>query len=648
MSGVLTTCGGCGCGCGLYLYEKKERIKGVAPVINHPASGGNLCIKGWNIHQSIESTERLKKPLIKVNNVFKEVTWEEAIDFTVKGFKKILKKEGGEGIGVIGSQKITNEENYTLMKFARTVLGTNNIDQCGNFYCFSLQSEPFNLFNDSIYNSIDELEKDDIVFLIGANLTEENPQIGARILRAIRRGVKLFLINRRSVQFGLFADVCLKNIPGSELAIINGLLKSILENKEDSDEHELYNSLELYNQEFVEEISGINFEELNKISDSLEKPAKKLILFSSGLITHELLGDLVNSIIHIAKLTNSKVYSLGGQNNFRGAIEMGVKPDNLTDYQLIDDNKVKDKFKNVWKKDIPSKPGLNVFEILEEALRYSVKGMYIVGEDLVVSVPDANRTKNALSNLDFLVVQDLFMSKTAKFADVILPAAGFAEKDGTFTNLEGRVQKVRKVIKPKFESKSDLEIFNLLEAGFGSKPSAKSPKDVMKEISSLSPRYKNVNYNKLDKEFGLMVNYPINGAASKTFPIEKKYMRTPESPDIEFPFHLITENTTFCHNSGNLSKHSNILKREFPKGAVELNPKDARELKIRLGQIVKIISRRGELELPVKLNPEILQGTVFIPLKYLSGNANVLTGIKVDLKLKLSGWKSCTVRLEKI
>jgi len=376
---VLSTCGGCGCGCGVYLYEDKGNIRGVAPVRNHPASKGNLCVKGWNIHQSIESTERLKKPLIKENGSFREVAWEGAVDFVVKRFKDILSKEGGKGIGVVGSQKITNEENYSLMKFARTVLGTNNVDNCGSYYYYPLENKPFRLFNrDSIYDSIDELQKDDVVFLVGANPVEENPQIGTRILQAAKRGAKLFIMNQRKTKFKLLADSYLLNVPGSELAVINGILRLILENRENTEASELYNSLELYSQEFVEEISGVNFEELNKIVDGLENSAKNLIFFSSGLISNEFFADSANSILHISRLVDSRVYSLGGQNNGRGAAEMGVKPNVLTDYQSVDDKEVKKKFKKVWKKDIPSEAGYNVFEMLEESLKYNLKGMYIV------------------------------------------------------------------------------------------------------------------------------------------------------------------------------------------------------------------------------------------------------------------------------
>ena len=246
MKYVLSTCGGCGSGCGIILYEGDRIIKGVAPVRNHPSSQGNLCIKGWNIHQSINSSERLRKPLIKNNGSFKEVTWEEALDFASKRMKNIIESEGGKGIGVIGSQKITNEENYALMKLSRSVLRTNNIDQCGVFNCFSLQNEPYNIFQgESLYDSIDNLNEDDLILLVGSDITKDNPQVSTYILRAIRRGAKILIINPRTVKFGLFSHIYLKHIPGSEVSLLNGLLRIILENKES--EKELYNSLELYN-----------------------------------------------------------------------------------------------------------------------------------------------------------------------------------------------------------------------------------------------------------------------------------------------------------------------------------------------------------------------------------------------------------------
>lgn len=647
MKNILSTCGGCGCGCGVLFYEEEGRIKGVAPIRNHPVNKGNLCIKGWNLYQTVNTTERLKKPLIKSNGLFKEVSWKEAINFVVTGFGKILKNQGGKGIGVIGSQKTTNEENYTLMKFARTILGTNNIDNCGGFYCVSLQNKPFDIFySESIYDSIDSLQKDDVVFLIGANLMVENPQIGARILKAIRRGAKIFIISSNKIQLSLFAQNFVKIIPGSETAVINGILKLVAGKQQQ--EKELINSLELYTQEFIEKIAGVKFEKIEIIAENLKKQVKKLIFFSSGLVKIESFPNVVQSILKISRLTGSKVYSLGGQNNFRGAIEMGIQPDYLTDYQQVTDPDTRNKFETAWRRKIPSEPGLNVLEMREEALKFNLKGMYIVGENIVTSVPDTNRTKKALSNLEFLVVQDIYMNETTELANVILPASSFAEKDGTFTNIEGRIQRVRKVINPILESKTDLEIFNLLETSFGSKPTSDSPDDIVKEISLLSPHYKNVNFSELDKVFGIIIDFPINGKVCEIFPIEKEPVKVEESLDLEYPFHLITEKTTFCHHTATQSRYSNILKRELPRGEVELNTQDARELHVWTGQLVKVISRRGELVLPVRINDELLTGTVFIPLNFKQGNANILTGSKIDSKLKFAGWKSCAVKLEKL
>lgn len=646
MKYVLSTCGGCGSGCGILLYEESGRIKGVSPVRIHPTSKGNLCFKGWNIYQSVNSNERIKKPLLKKNGTFKEVTWEVAIDSVVRGLKKVLEKEGGKGIGVIGSQNITNEENYMLMKFARSVLRTNNIDNCGVFQCFSIQNQPYNVFYEgSIYSSIEKLKENDIILLIGSEIAKENPIIGTRVLQAIRRGAEIYLINPRKVQYGLFSNVYLQNMPGSEVSILNGILRLILEDRKR--EKKLYDSLNLYNQDFIEGVSGIDYEDLKKIAEGLKKKVRKLIIFSSGLVRSEFLSHAINGILNIAKFTGSKVYSLGGQNNFRGAVEMGIQPNTLTDYRLINDTKVKKGFEKVWRRTIPNRAGLNVYEMLDEALKFNLRCMYVVGEDIAVSAPDINRTRNALSNLDFLVVQDMFMTETAKFADVVLPAASFAEKEGTFTNLEGRVQRVRKIIEPRFESKSDLEIISLLEKGFRKRPRPISPPEIMKEIASLTPHYKGISYDKLDKEFGKIVNFPLDGKISETYPVEKRYLKTPESPNVEYPYYLISDRTSFCHNSATLSKYSDILGRELSKGEVELNPKDARELNFRAGQLAKIISKNGELTLPVKLNPDILVGTVFIPLHFRTGNSNELIGSKNDTKLKIAGWMSCIVRVEK-
>lgn len=647
MKNRVSTCAGCGCGCGVLLYEEEGRIMGVAPIRNHPVSRGNLCLKGWNLYQTINNTERLKKPLIKRRGSFKEVSWKEAIDFITQGFGRILQKQGGKGIGVIGSQKTTNEENYTLMKFARTVLETNNIDNCGGFYCLSLQNKPFNIFYaESIYDSIDALQEDDVVVLIGANLMVENPQIGARILKAIRGGAKIFIIGSKKVQLSLFAKDFIKIIPGSETAVINGILKLVAGNQ--PEEKTLINSLELYDQKFVEKTSGVEFERLEIIAENLKKQVKKLIFFSSGLMKTEFLSNTVNGILNISKVTGSRVYSLGGQNNFRGTIEMGVQPGYLTDYQEVNNSAIRNKFETLWGKKIPLAPGLNVFEMLEEALKFNLLGMYVVGENIVTSVPDTNRTKKALSNLEFLVVQDIYMNETAELANVILPASSFAEKDGTFTSIEGRVQRVRKVIDPLLESKTDLEIFCLLETGFGSKSGSDSPEEIMKEISFLSPHYKNVTFNELDTDFGTIIDFPINGQVCELFPIEKEYSKALEFPDVEYPFHLITDKSAFCHHSATQSRYSSILKRELPGGVIELNPHDAKELPVWTGQLVKIISRRGELTLPVRINDELTPGTVFISSNFKNGNTNILTGSKIDSQLNIPGWKSCAVKVERL
>ncbi|MCK4967154.1 molybdopterin-dependent oxidoreductase [bacterium] len=649
MKSILSTCGGCGTGCGIYLYAEDGRIKGVSPVRDHPSSGGGLCLKGWNIHQSVNSSERLKKPLIKVDGKFKEVEWKEAINFAVEGFKKIRDKASGNSIGVIGSQNTTNEECYTLMKFARSVLGTNNIDQCGFFSCISLQNAPFGVFYDeSMYNSIDSLGESDVAVLVGANVADDNPQIGARILRAIKRGVKLFIIGPRDIQYGKYAASKLRNISGSEVSVINGLLRLVIGDKEGKEESELYESLSQFGQEYIEGVSKIDYDGLEELAELLNKPVKKLIFTSSGLAQNEFLYNIINSLLCIAKHTNARIYSLGGQNNFRGAVEMGVQPGCLTDYQPISDTVVKGKFEKAWGCSISGDEGLNVYFMLEEALKNNLKGMYVVGENPVVSIPDTNYTKRALGNLEFLVVQDLFMTETANLADVVLPASSYAEKDGTFTNLEGKVQRVRKALDSRFESKTDLEIIGLLAEGMGSKLSSLAPEDIMKEIASLSPHYKGVSYKKLDEDFGLYVGFPLDDSVPQTHSVETKNLETAESPDDEFPFHLIAEKVAYCHNSGTMSKYSSILKRELPRGEIQMNSHEARKLEVRTGYIVRIISRRGELTLPVKVNPNVLDGTVFIPLYYKSGNANVLTGSKLDINLKLAGCKSCAVRVEKV
>jgi len=680
MRNVLTVCPYCGCGCGLYLNIDGNKVCGVIPSREHPISRGQLCVKGWNVHPVIYNSQRLRRPLVKADRgeAHRETSWDEACDITTKRIKEIQKKYGSNSIGIIGSAKCTNEEDFLLMKFARTVLGTNNIDNCVRL----CHAPTISGLNDSfgfgaMTNSINEIENANFILVIGSNTTEEHPMVGTRILKAVDQGAKLIVVDPHRTQIANMSHLHLQPKPGTDVIWINSLIRIIIEEnsanfdfiyKRTENFEAVKEIVEKFTPEYVEKITGLSLSNLRETATMYSHSKASMIIYGMGITQHINGTDTVQALANLAMLTgnigreSTGVNPLIGQSNMQGACDMGVLPDYYSGYQSIKDEQNVAKFEKVWNLKLPTDLGLSFMEMLKEARQGKIKAMYIVGENVLLSAPNINKAREALSNLEFLVVQDMFLTETAQLASVVLPSASFAEKDGTFTSTERRVQRIRKCIEPLGDTKPDWQILSELAQRAGYREmNYKTPKEIMEEIASLTPIYKGISYEKLDNIAGIQWPCFDKGHTGTTFLYKDSFARGngyfvpvdfiqgSEVPDKEYPYLLITGRKEFYFHTGTMTRKSPLLEREFPNGFVEINPNDADDLKVKSGWKVKIVSKHGELVTNVLITARVPEKTVFIPFQFKEGEANLLLGKSdLDPKSKIPEFKVCAVKISSI
>ena len=673
---VLTTCPFCGCGCQFYLQVLDGEISGVIPCKTDQVSEGKLCIKGRNAHRFVQHKDRVKKPLIKQDGKLRETGWQKAFDIIARRLEEIKRDFGPDSIGLLSSAKCTNEENFLLMKFARAAIGTNNVDHCARLCHASTVVGLMTAFGSgAMTNSIPEVEGADCIFVIGSNTIEQHPLIGSRIVKAKDKGAKLIVVDPRRIPLARFADIYLQMKPGTDVCLLNGLMNIILrdglEDKSFIRERtegfeEFRKKIELYPPEKVQEICDIGVEDLRKAARIYGEAKRAMIIYSMGITQHTTGTDNVRSTANLALLTGNVgrectgVNPLRGQNNVQGACDVGALPNVYSGYQSIQDKAVRERFEQAWGTQLPQQPGLTVVELIDAACKGSLKAMYIMGENPMVSDPDLNHVREGLKALDFLVVQDIFLSETTMLADVVLPAASFAEKEGTFTATDRRVLRVRKAIDPLGESKPDWVIISQLAQKMGnSKFAYNSAQDIMDEIARLTPIYGGISYDRLDQGGVLAWPCPTPDHPGTTFLHDKTFTRgkgrfTPidykdpaELPDREFPFILTTGRVIFQYHTGTMTRRISSLEREAPTGFVELNPQDAQKLKLGQGDTVKVRSRRGEIEINAFITDKVAPGIVFIPFHFAECAANQLTNSRLDPEAKIPELKVCAVNISK-
>lgn len=527
-------------------------------------------------------------------------------------------------------------------------------------------------------NSTPEFSEDSRCFLItGSNTTEAHPLIASHVLKAKERGAKVVVIDPREVQIGQMADLYLHPRPGTDVAWLNGLMYVII-SEELADEEfiqnrtegfeEMWRVVQQYPLERVEEISGIPADALREAARMYATHKPAAILYAMGITQHTTGTDNVKSIANLAMLTGNLgvpgggVNPLRGQNNVQGACDMGGLPNVYPAYQPVTSPEARAKFEAAWGvQGLSDRVGMTVVEMVHAAGEGRLHGMYVMGENPLLSDPDIHHTRECLENLDFLVVQDIFPTETTQLAHVVLPGATFAEKDGTFTATDRRIQRVRQAVEPPGEARADWEIICMLAQRLGASGfEFASPEAVMAEIARVAPSYGGVTYERLDREGSLQWPVPSADHPGTPYLHKEKFTRglgkfhaiefqeAAELPDEEYPFILTTGRMMFQFHTGTMTRRSPKLEQEAPEPYVEMNPEDAARIGLDGARRVRVISRRGEIEIAVRLTERIRPGVVFIPFHYAEAAANALTHAALDPVAKIPEYKVCAVRVEPV
>jgi formate dehydrogenase alpha subunit len=671
-SEVISTCPYCGVGCGLKLGIREGKIISVAGDRQNPASQGRLCVKGrYGIAQFVHSPERLTTPLIRKKGKLTEATWDEALDLIAEKLKGYAPDE----MAVISSAKCTNEENYVIQKFGRAVLGTNNVDHCARLcHAPTVAGLAQTFGSGAMTNSIGDIKEAACIFSIGSNTTESHPVIGFEVKKAVRKGAKLIVANPRRIKLVRYADIWLRQKPGTDVALLMGMMKVIIdENLFDAafikERCENLDSLK-------ESLAGFSLDEAAKITGV---PAKQIaeaarlyagsrpaaLFYSMGITQHSHGTDNVIATANLAMLTGnigvagSGVNPLRGQNNVQGACDMGALPNVYCGYQKVAEPAIKEKFEAAWGATLADAPGLVVTEMFDAISQGKLKALYLVGENPILSEPDASHVREALKKLDFFVAQDIFLSESAALADVILPAASFAEKDGTFTNTERRVQLIRKAVEPVGRSRADWWITGQIAQRMGAGGfDFENPSQIMDEIARLTPSYGGISFERLEAG-GLQWPCPtkehpgtpilhtekFTRGKGRFLPLEYKPSR--ELPDDDYPLLLTTGRSLFQYHTGTMSRKVAGLNAFLGEEMVEINPADAEGLSIADGDKVKVTSRRGEIAARAKVTEVSPQGVVFMTFHFAESPTNILTNPVLDPVSKIPELKVCAVKVKK-
>ncbi len=645
-----TTCAYCGVGCTLTVGTKNNRILRIRADEDLGINQGNLCVKGRYGWEYIHSRERLTSPLIKKDSSFVKVSWEEAIGLVARRFQEIKAEKGGTALAGLCSPRLTNEELYLFQKFMRGVLGTNHIDHAGGYSYAGLLALRDSLGYAGSTNSIREIRKADVIIALRSDLSETHPVIKSEVVLAVkRRKAKLIAVNSRNIYLNKFSAFNLLVKAGSEVALVNGMIQAILGEGLVKEEfiksrtegiESLKRSLEEFTLEKVEAMTGVPAKSLVEAARLFAKAPKGVILISTGQASGKQDAALSLAAANLALLTgqigkeNAGIYILGEKNNAQGALDMGVAPALLPGYADLRDAAERGRFGRAWEMTIPENPGMVALDILQAAEEGKIKGLYIVGENPTVTYPGADRTKKALAAPDFLVVQDCFLTETASLAHVVLPAVSFAEKEGTFTNVERRVQRVRPALQPIGEARPDLWIFQELAKAMGTSLGRISARSVMDEVRTLVPLYGGMEYTRLDKSSGLQWPCPSTDHPGtptlyeKNFPQGKAKLIPAffegERAGTEFPYFLITGPTLF--HSGSLSTRSPGLSRLRGQSYVEVHPADAHKLGLTNYQEVTLESKHGKITVKAAISEKAAPGVLFVPYHFGLHGGNQLTG----------------------
>ncbi len=690
---VNSVCPYCGVGCQISYQINNDKIIAVQG-IDGPANHNRLCVKGRFGFDYVRHPHRLTKPLIRREGVkknahdtvnpddpsshFYEAEWDEALDYAAQGFRKILETAGSSGLAGFGSAKGSNEEAYLVQKLVRTGFGTNNVDHCTRLcHASSVAALLEGIGSGAVTAPFSACADSDVIIVIGANPTENHPVAATFFKQARKNGKELIVMDPRGTVLARHATHMLQFNPGTDVALLNALLHVIIEEQLYDKDYvnrfvEGFENLKQQVKSFTPKemagLCGIDAETLRTVARKFASAERGIIFWGMGVSQHVHGTDNARCLIALATITGhvgrpgTGLHPLRGQNNVQGASDAGLIPMVFPDYQAVDQENVRAKFEDAWGTSLDPEKGLTVVEIMDAVHRGEIRGIYVMGENPAMSDPDALHAREALATLDHLVVQDLFMTETAFHADVVLPASAWPEKDGTVTNTNRQVQMGRKALKLPGDAQQDWWIIQEIAQRLGLDWNYSGPQDIYTEMASLMPSLDNISWQRLETENS--VTYPcdaVDVAGNEIvfgdgFPTETGRVRlvpaayTPpnERPDSDYPMILTTGRQLEHWHTGTMTRRSKILDEIEPEAVASMAPMQLKSLDIQPGEFVRIVTRRGRIEIKTRSDSAIPEGVIFIPFCYTEAAANILTNPALDPVGKIPEFKFCAARIDRL
>ncbi|EPZ42904.1 formate dehydrogenase subunit alpha [Alicyclobacillus acidoterrestris] len=672
-----TVCTFCGVGCSFDVWTKGREILKVEPNEDAPVNGVSTCVKGKFGWDFVNSEERLTKPLIRRGDSFYEASWEEALDLIGRKLGEIKETYGADALGFISSSKVTNEENYLMQKLARAVIGTNNIDNCSR-YCQSPATDGLmrtvGIGGDA--GTIKDIASAGLVIIVGANPAEAHPVLATRVKRAHKlNGQKLMVVDLRKHEMAERADLFVRPNPGTDHVWLSALTKYIIDqqwhdvsflNDKVVGFDEYVKSLERYTLDYAEQVTGIRKDQLIDMAKMIHEADGVAVLWAMGVTQQRGGSETSGAISDLLLVTGNfarpgaGAFPLRGHNNVQGACDFGTLPNWLPGYQLVTNEAARKKFEEAWGTPLPAEPGMDNQFMLNAILEGKLRGMYLMGEDMAWVDTNSNHVHEALSHLDFFVVQDVFLSKTAQFADVVLPASPSLEKEGTFSNTERRIQRLYQVFEPLGESKPDWQIIMAIANRLGANWNYQHPSEIMAEAASLAPIFAGVSYDRLEGYNSLLwpvapdgTDTPLlytNGFAhpdGKARLVPANWI-PPVPPAKQYDLHLNNGRLLEHFHEGNMTDKSEGLRSKVPDTFVEVSPELAQQRGLVDGSLVRLESPYGQVKVNVVVTDRVHGNELYLPMNSTSEFAavNLLTGPATDVRTDTPAYKETYVRME--
>ena len=690
---VDSVCPYCGVGCLLNYKISGEQIMHVAGRDDGPANKGRLCVKGRYGFDYAANDKRLLTPLIRregvaksqepvpasdMMQVFREASWEEALDFAATGLAKIKQQHGNKSLAGFGSAKGSNEEAYLFQKLVRTGFGNNNVDHCTRLcHASSVAALLECIGSGAVSNPVEDVKYTDVIVIIGARPTVNHPVAATFIKNAVKQGKKLILLDPYRSDLARHADYYLQFASDTDVPLLNAIMHVIIEEQlHDTSFIEqrtegfaaLRDNVRDYSPEKVSSICKIPADTIRDVARLYGKAKSAMIFWGMGVSQHVHGTDNARCLISLSLLTGNigrpgtGLHPLRGQNNVQGASDVGLIPMVYPDYQPVGNTEVREKFEQAWNCKLDPEPGLTVVDIMHQAVAGKIKGMYIMGENPAMSDPNLNHARAALASLDHLVLQEIFFTETAGYADVILPASAFPEKDGTFTNTDRRVQMGRKTTELPGEARQDLWIIQQLARRIGLDWKELTPADVFSEFTTVMPSIAGMSWEMLQQSDSAMYPFTTRGGQSEvvlfteSFPlpggrakfVPAKYIHADELPDEEYPMIFSTGRLLEHWHTGSMTRNSRVLDEVEPEPYVHMHPEDMDRLNITPGQQVQVTSRRGNLRATARIDEGLQPGNLFMAFCFREAAANLITNEALDPYGKIPEFKFCAAKAEAI